>query len=62
MAIGVIAVVMIVSALRVMWRRDRPVRTAVSPKKWVVIVVSLLALAVVAVRGVAATAVADDGE
>ena len=32
-AIGMIVVVMIVSGLRVMWRRDRPCRTAVSPKK-----------------------------
>ena len=27
------AVVMMVSGLRVMWRRDRPSKTAVSPKK-----------------------------
>ena len=38
MAIGVITVVMMVSGLRVMWRRDRPVRTAVSPKTCVVTV------------------------
>ena len=37
MAIGVMTVVMIVSMLRVMWRRDRPVRTAVSERKCVVI-------------------------
>jgi hypothetical protein len=30
---------MMVSGLRVTWRRDRPVRTAVSPKKCSVIVV-----------------------
>ena len=42
MAIGMIAVVMMVSGLRVMWRRDRPVRTAVSPKKCVVIGCSLV--------------------
>src|ERR1700689_3013785 len=39
MAIGVIAVVRMVSRLRVTWRMVRPVRTAVSPKKCVVIVV-----------------------
>src|SRR5215207_2864780 len=38
-AIGMIVVVMMVSGLRVMWRRDRPCRTAVSPKKCLVIVV-----------------------
>ena len=37
MAIGVTAVVMIVSTLRVMCRRERPVRSAVSLKKWVVL-------------------------
>jgi hypothetical protein len=42
MAIGMIVVVMMVSGLRVMWRRDRPSRTAVSPKKCVVIVVLYL--------------------
>jgi hypothetical protein len=31
--------VMMVSGLRVMWRMDRPSRTALSPKKCVVIVV-----------------------
>ncbi len=36
-AIGVTAVVMIVSGLRRMWRSERPVRTVVSPKKWVVL-------------------------
>jgi hypothetical protein len=41
MAIGVTAVVMIVSGLRRMWLRDRPVRTAVSPKKCL-LMVSLL--------------------
>ena len=46
MAIGMIAVVMMVSRLRVMWRRDRPCRTAVSPRKCVVI--SCLASRVVA--------------
>jgi uncharacterized iron-regulated membrane protein len=39
MAIGMIAVVMMVSGLRVMWRRDRPVRTAVSLKSCLVSVV-----------------------
>jgi hypothetical protein len=38
-AIGMRAVVMMVSGLRVMWRRDRPSRTAVSPKKCAFIVV-----------------------
>ena len=38
MAIGVIAVVMMVSMLRVTCRMVRPVRTAVSPKKCVVMV------------------------
>jgi hypothetical protein len=37
-----IAVVMMVSGLRVMWRRDRPVKTAVSPETCVVIVVPSL--------------------
>src|ERR1035441_10158004 len=37
-AIGMIATVMMVSGLRVMWRMVRPSRTAVSPKKCVVIV------------------------
>jgi len=32
-AMGMIVVVMIVSRLRVTWRRDRPSRTVVSPKK-----------------------------
>jgi hypothetical protein len=36
-AIGMIVTVMMVSMLRVMWRMDRPSKTAVSPKKWVVI-------------------------
>ena len=35
MAIGMTAVVMMVSGLRVMWRSDRPGRTAVSLKKMV---------------------------
>ncbi|MFF0133976.1 hypothetical protein ACFYTG_51585 [Streptomyces mirabilis] len=39
MATGVMTVVMMVSMLRVTWRRVRPVRTAVSPKKYVVILV-----------------------
>src|SRR4030095_16418565 len=51
MAIGMTAVVMMVSGLRVMWRRDRPVRTAVLSKKCVVMVTPSV------VR-----AVADDGE
>src|SRR6266542_682938 len=63
-AIGMIVVVMMVSRLRVMWRRDRPSRMAVSPKKCLVIVVtyspvptlrSLPAFAVLAF-------VTDDGE
>jgi len=48
MAIGVMAVVMIVSGLRRMWRRDRFSRTAVSWKTYVVIRGSLLVEAVVA--------------
>src|SRR5579864_2512286 len=36
-AIGMIAVVMMVSRLRAMWRRDRPSRTQVSPKNCTVI-------------------------
>ena len=40
-----IAVVMMVSGLRVMWRMDRPVKTVVSPKKCVVIVFPWLWLA-----------------
>nr|BFF10470.1 hypothetical protein GCM10025699_17730 [Microbacterium flavescens] len=43
MATGVTAVVMIVSGLRRMWRSDRPVRTAVSPRKCAFIVILLLA-------------------
>ena len=31
-------VVMMVSGLRLMWRRDLPSRTVVSPKKWLVMV------------------------
>src|SRR5215204_973231 len=50
-AIGMIVVVMMVSGLRVMWRRDRPVRTAVLSKKCVVMVAPSV------IR-----AVADDGE
>src|SRR4051812_4822791 len=42
MAIGVMTVVMMVSTLRVTWRRVRPVSTLVSPKKYVVIVVPLV--------------------
>jgi hypothetical protein len=38
-AIGMIVVVMMVSGLRMMWRRDRPNRTAVSPKKCLIIAV-----------------------
>ena len=53
-----IVVVMMVSRLRVMWRRDRPVRTAVSPKKCVVIVAPYSSGAC----GRAVGAVADDGE
>src|SRR6204780_348804 len=41
-AIGMIAVVMMVSGLRVTWRMVRPVRTAVSPKVCVAIVLPLL--------------------
>src|SRR4030095_9071699 len=41
-AIGMIVVVMMVSGLRVMWRRDRPVSRAVSPKKRLVIAVPSL--------------------
>src|SRR5512133_2998104 len=39
MAIGMIVVVMMVSGLRMMWRRDRPVSRAVSPRKRLVIAV-----------------------
>lgn len=39
MATGVMAVVMMVSMLRVTWRRVRPVSAAVSLKKYAVIVV-----------------------
>src|SRR6266545_3779457 len=41
-AIGMIVVVMMVSGLRRMWRRDRPVRRAVSPKKRLIIAVPYL--------------------
>src|SRR5690349_18667037 len=51
MAIGVTAVVMIVSGLRRMWRSDRFVRTVVSPRAWMVMGSSL--------RG---GRVADDGQ
>src|SRR5215467_12664079 len=51
-AMGMIAVVMMVSRLRVTWRRERPRRTTESLKKCVFIVVPLLVLAVGA----------DDGE
>src|ERR1035438_5023518 len=61
---GMSAVVMMVSGLRVMWRRDRPSRTAVSPKKCLVIVVPLRVRADAAViDGVAVLAVdTDNGE
>src|ERR1044071_3864067 len=51
-AIGMIETVMMVSRLRVMWRMDRPSKTAVSLKKCVFMMVPLVD------RGV----VADDGE
>src|SRR3981081_1015748 len=38
-AIGMITVVMMVSGLRVMWRSERPSRTAVSPRKCLFIIV-----------------------
>src|ERR1039458_10641500 len=59
-----IAVVMMVSGLRVMWRRDRPSRTAVSPKKCLVIVVPSRVRADAAVIASVAVlaAVTDDGE
>ena len=57
-----IVVVMMVSGLRVMCRRDRPVRTAVSPKKCVVIVVPYLSVACCRAVAAALVAVADDGE
>src|SRR3954453_14776774 len=62
-AIGMIAVVMIVSRLRVMWRRERPVRAAVSLRDRTFIVVPLVARG--RVGGGFATAlavVADKGE
>ena len=34
-----IVTVMMVSRLRVMWRMDRPSKTVVSPKKYVVVVI-----------------------
>src|SRR5215475_8166869 len=70
-AIGMIVVVMMVSRLRMMWRSERRVRMAVSPKKcrfvriasspkWLVIACSLLVIADIA--GVAVRAGADHGE
>src|ERR1700728_1207867 len=63
------AVVMMVSGLRVMWRMDRPSRTAVSPAKCVFIVCSLAFGAAAAGRAVVAagtvaagTVAAGDGE
>src|ERR1700730_18326403 len=58
------AVVMMVSGLRVMWRMDRPSRTAVSPKKFLFTVCSLSFGAVAAGRAVTAGGifVAGDGE
>src|SRR3984885_935006 len=58
------AVVIMVSGLRVTWRMDRPSRTAVSPTKCVFIVYSLSFGAVAAGRAVAAagTVAAGDGE
>ena len=47
MAIGMIAVVMMVSGLRVTWRMVRPVRTAVSPTKCVAMMVPYFLLDVV---------------
>src|SRR5918995_512367 len=62
-AIGMIVVVMMVSGLRVMWRRDRPVSRAVSPKKRLVIACSLRVGADAAVAGVGVLAGgSDDGE
>src|SRR6266540_3177306 len=62
-AIGMIVVVMMVSGLRVMWRRDRPVRRAVSPRKRWVIAVPLPVGADAAVAGVGVLAGGtDDGE
>src|SRR6266540_4526628 len=68
MAIGMIVVVMMVSGLRVMWRRDRPVSRAVSPRKRLVIVVPsssyaavIASVAVLAGVGVLAGGT-DDGE
>ena len=59
-----IAVVMMVSGLRVMWRRERPVRTAVSPKKCVVMVGPYSSVPTLTVAaGVAVLAVVtDEGE
>src|ERR1700722_17635307 len=59
-----IAVVMMVSGLRVMWRMDRPSRTVVSPKKCAFIAGSLAFGAVVAGRAAVAliTVAAGDGE
>src|SRR5258708_12055390 len=63
-AIGMIAVVMMVSRLRVTWRRDRPSRTAVSLKKCLFIVVpySLLVGADGPVNASVAALGADDGK
>src|SRR3984957_6221395 len=49
-AIGMTAVVMMVSGLRVTWRMVRPVRTAVSPKKCVTMVISYFSLSPAAAR------------
>ena len=57
-AIGMIAVVMMVSGLRVTWRMVRPVRTAVSPTKCVAMVVPYFLLG----REASALAVAHDRE
>jgi hypothetical protein len=64
MAIGMIVVVMMVSGLRMMWRRDRPSRTAVSPKKRVLIVAPLLVRtdATVIASAAISAVVTDDGE
>src|SRR5699024_11893162 len=43
-AIGMTAAVMMVSGLRAMWRKDRPVRVAVSLRAWVVMVVPYAAV------------------
>src|SRR5215218_11210137 len=61
-AIGMIVVVMMVSGLRMMWRRDRPVSRAVSPRKRLLIAVPFVGADAAIVAGAVGAGGTDDGE